>query len=235
MWGYQGARDKWEARLAQQDSFIDEVTEEVRRDRLYRLFRRYGWIAVLAVVAIVAGAAWTEWQRATARTAAEARGDAVMAALGAATPAARADAMAAASEGEAGDLAAVLQMLAAGQATPEEGLAEARARLEALAARSDVDPVYRDLAVLKAVALAGAEVPAGERIARLAPLTAPGAPYRVMALELTAYAQVDAGETEAALGVLRGLMEDAEAPQGLRQRASRMIVALGGSLETSEG
>ena len=42
------------------DSFIDEVTDEVRRDRLYLLMRRYGWIGVLVIVVIVGGAAWRE-------------------------------------------------------------------------------------------------------------------------------------------------------------------------------
>ena len=36
--------------MSDTDSFIDEVNEEVRRDRLYHLLRRYGWIAALAIV-----------------------------------------------------------------------------------------------------------------------------------------------------------------------------------------
>ena len=37
----------------QSDTFIDEVTEELRRDRLYGAMRRYGWIVVLVIVAVV--------------------------------------------------------------------------------------------------------------------------------------------------------------------------------------
>ena len=33
----------------QNDRFIDEVTEDLRRDRLFLMMRRYGWIAVLLV------------------------------------------------------------------------------------------------------------------------------------------------------------------------------------------
>lgn len=221
--------------MAQQDSFIDEVTDEVRRERLYTLFRRYGWIAILAVVVIVGGASYREWQQAKARSAAEARGDAVLAALDAGTPSERTQAIGGAATDETGDLAAVMGMLAAGQATPDEGLAEALEQLDRVADLPDVDPVYRDLAVLKSLALAGQDVAPEERISRLEPLTAPGAPFRVLALEQTAYAQADSGDATAAIETLRRLTEDAEAPQGLRQRASRMIVALGGSLETSEG
>ena len=49
------------------DSFIDEVTEEVRRDRLFGLMKRYGWIAVVAVLLIVGGAAYNEISKARAR------------------------------------------------------------------------------------------------------------------------------------------------------------------------
>ena len=46
--------------MSNSDSFIDEVTEEVRKDRLFQLFRRYGWIAGVVIVLIVGGAAWNE-------------------------------------------------------------------------------------------------------------------------------------------------------------------------------
>ncbi|MEL6318680.1 MAG: hypothetical protein AAFR16_13700, partial [Pseudomonadota bacterium] len=35
------------------DTFIDEVTEELRRDRLFALFKRYGPFAIGAVVLLV--------------------------------------------------------------------------------------------------------------------------------------------------------------------------------------
>lgn len=221
--------------MAEQDTFIDEVTEEVRRDRLFGVFRRYGWIAVLLILGIVGGAAWNEWRRATAQAAAEARGDAVLAALDIAALSDRMEEIGRASDAETGDLAALLAMFAAGQATPDEGRDAARARLEGAAAASGLDPIYRDLAVLKGLALAGADLDPDERLSRLEPLTLPGAPYRVLALELSAYAEVDRGDRTAAISILRDLTEDAEAPGGLRQRASQMIVALGGSLETSDG
>ncbi len=66
------------AGLSNPDSFIDEVTEEVRRDRLFAMFRKYGWIGVLAVVAIVGGAAYTEWSKARSEARAQAFGDAVL-------------------------------------------------------------------------------------------------------------------------------------------------------------
>ena len=46
--------------MSNPDSFIDEVTEEVRRDRLFRLFRKYGWIGVVIILGLVGGTAWTD-------------------------------------------------------------------------------------------------------------------------------------------------------------------------------
>ena len=39
--------------MSNNDSFIDEVNDEVRRDRLYGMVRRYGWIAVVLIALIV--------------------------------------------------------------------------------------------------------------------------------------------------------------------------------------
>ena len=51
--------------MSDTDSFIEEVSEEVRRDRLFRLFRKYAWLAILLVVLIVAGAALNEYRKIT--------------------------------------------------------------------------------------------------------------------------------------------------------------------------
>ena len=48
--------------MSNNESFIDEVTEEVRRDRLFAMFRKYGWIGVVLVLGVVGGAAYTDWQ-----------------------------------------------------------------------------------------------------------------------------------------------------------------------------
>ena len=52
--------------MSQNESFIDEVSEELRRDRLFALFRRWAWLGILIVVVAVGGAAWNEWRKARA-------------------------------------------------------------------------------------------------------------------------------------------------------------------------
>ena len=164
------------------------------------------------------------------RISAQALGDAVLEALEQGDTAARAASLSAIPA--EGDAAALLAMLAAAQGADDPAArAAALDRLDALAGDPALRPVYRDLAILKSVLLRGEDLAPQDRIDRLAPLTAPGAPYRALALEATAHAHVAAGDSEAALAVLSDLLADSEATQGLRRRATQLIVALGGSVE----
>jgi len=54
------------------DGFIDEVSEEIRRDRNYRLMRKWGWIPVSLILLLVGGSAFNEWSKARATRDAEA-------------------------------------------------------------------------------------------------------------------------------------------------------------------
>jgi len=212
--------------LSNPESFIDEVTEEVRRDRLFALFRKYGWIGVLLVLLTVGGAAFSEWQKASKRADAQAFGDAVLGALEAETPEARRAALAAVPA--TGDRAAILQMLLASD--PAEDKAAALTALQAVAADAALPVAYRDLAALRRVVLAGATLPLADRRALLDPIAVPGRPFRTLALEQLAYLLVEEGKTADAITALQALTQDQEAPQGLRQRATQMIVALGGEI-----
>jgi hypothetical protein len=215
--------------VANQDSFIDEVTEEVRRDRLFALMRRYGWIAVLLVVLIVGGAAWNEWRKANDRAAAEALGDSLITALETEDPQARRGALETIDTSGNPDLAALIGLLIADTDRAGGDAAAAVADLDALASAQGISPVYRDLASLKAVMIGATTLAPEDRIARLQGLALPGAPYRLLALEQIALAEIDRGDTDAAIARLTEIAGDAGASQGLRNRASQLIVVLGGA------
>lgn len=215
----------------QNDSFIDEVAEEVRRDRLYRHFRRYGWIGIVAVLLIVGGAALFEYRRGQAEALAEATGDALYAALQAPEGAERAEALAALDvPASAAPPAAMLRAASLVEAGDADAAAEV---LGALAADATAPRVWRDLAALKRVLILGASLEPAARLTALEPLAAAGAPYRVLAVEQQALARAEMGEREAAIALLDGLIEDQQATLGLRLRAAQLIVALGG--EEGEG
>ncbi|MGR3511638.1 MAG: tetratricopeptide repeat protein [Paracoccaceae bacterium] len=217
--------------MANEDSFINEVSEEVRRDRLFALMRRYGWIAVLLVVAIVGGASWNEWRKASAQAAAEVKGDALITALQAETPEARAEALRAVTPSDAPNGQAILALLSASAEAEAEDEAAAAAKLDEIVANGDIPQVYRDVALLKRILSFSSDLSPDDRISRLTPLLQPGNPFRLLAVEQRAFAEVELGETDAALGSLQGIIADAEASEDLRRRARQLIVALGGSLE----
>ena len=219
--------------MSEQDSFINEVSEEVRRDRLYALMRRYGWIGALLIVIAVGGASFNEWRKASARADAQATGDAILAALENEDPASRVTAL---EEIDASDNAgqrALLALIRAAAMEQTDDRAGALQTLDALAADPEVPQTYRDLASLKATILGATDIAPQERIDRLNGLAIAGGAYRLLALEQIALAEVEMGETDAAKETLVTILGDAEVSQSLRGRATQLMVALGGSLADS--
>lgn len=213
------------ADVSQSDTFIEEVTEEVRRDKFYGFLKTYGWIGIVAVLALVGGAAFNEYSKSQARAQAEATGDALTAALGQETDAARAEALGqVTAEGDARVIAA---MLRAGELHAAGDAKAALTVLAPLMADDMLAPVYRDLAVLKSAMIGAGEIAPEDRVTQLAAIASPGAPYRLLAEEQIAAAQVEMGEVQAAIEGYRAISQDAEASNALRRRAAQMIVALG--------
>lgn len=212
--------------MSNPDSFIDEVTEEVRRDRLFAAFRKYGWIGVVLVVLIVGGAGWREWSSLQATARAEAFGDSVLDALDLGAPADRRAALAAAPA--AGAQLAIRQLLLASD--PTEDKPGTLAALDALAADASQPQIYRDLAVLRRISVAGTEMPLADRRAALEGIAVAGRPFRTLAQEQLAYLLIEEGKKAEAIAAFTALLQDQEAPGGLRQRAGQMITAMGGTL-----
>ena len=215
--------------MSDTDSFIDEVTEELRRDQLFRMIRRYGWIAILLVLILVGGAAFNEFRKARIASTAQALGDEVLAALTADDPALRAAAL---QKIEAeGNGATVLALLQANEDMAAEDIEAAEAGLSQLALETSQPTIYRHLAEFKLLLVRGDSLPATERLARYGALATPGAPFRLLAEEQMALTEIDAGDTDAALKRMQDILADGEVTAGLRRRVSQLIVALGGALE----
>lgn len=208
----------------QNDSFIDEVTEDLRRDRLFGAFRRYGWIAIALIVAIVAGAAWREYSISRANTAAQAFGDALLAAEASDDPAA---ALAAIDDGTASHKA-LAGMLEGNALIAKGDNAAAAARFQAVAeGLGDDDATLRDLARLKMVLADGVNMDPALRDQILSQLAQPGAPFELLALEQQAVALMGAGRAEDAETLIRQIQQKDGLSEGLRRRLSEMMIAMG--------
>ncbi|WP_224824486.1 hypothetical protein [Cognatishimia sp. MH4019] len=206
--------------MSDTDSFIEEVSEEVRRDRLFNLLRRYGWIAAALVVLVVGGAAFNEFRKASERAEAQARGDALLAALEQPEPG-----EALASVATDGSVPAL--MLAAAALEEEGKLEEAAAQLDLLAVNQDAPAIYRDVATLKSVMLRAETLSADDKRTRLTQLTAPGNPLRLLAEEQLALIDIETGDLDAAAARLDAIESDAETSAGLRLRVGQLKLALG--------
>jgi len=214
--------------VSESDSFIDEVSEELRRDRLFKTFKKYGWVFALLVIAIVGGTAYNEWRKSSDETAARLSGDLLLAA----NAAGDASALDTLVSGDA-PLAVLAQFERANLLLDAGDTAGALEALRAVTADLTAPVIYTDLAWLKIIMLDGANMPASERNSAYDRLMAEGAPYRLLAQEQRAMQYVRDGDTEAAKAELAAILVDPNITPGLRSRAQQLMVALGG--DTANG
>jgi len=209
--------------VSETDSFIEEVSEEVRRDQLFKLFKKYGWILALLVVALVGGTAYNEWNKASNQAEARLTGDQMNAALAAKDSAALAPL---AQSGK--NSAVVARFLQAGILADAKETSGAVDVLMAIANDSSQPAIYADLAWLKIVMLNGQNMPESERNSAYERLTQPDAPFRPLALEQRAMQYVRDGKPDAAKTDLALILAGQNTSPALRNRAQQLIVALGG-------
>ncbi|MCB1387811.1 MAG: hypothetical protein KDK12_01430 [Rhodobacteraceae bacterium] len=219
--------------MSNPDSFIDEVNEELKRDRLFAAMRKYGWIAVVLVLVLVGGAAFNEWRKAQAQAAARAFGDQVVAALDTEDPAARVAALRGVTA--QGDRQGILNLLIAASDLAADDRDGTLAALAAVENDATLPQSYRQIAALKRVMIGGADIPADQRQATLQGLAAPGGTFRPLALEQLALLTLEQGDRDGALQQAQALLQEPDLTDGLRNRVSQLIVLLGGAQPTDLG
>ena len=218
--------------MSDTDSFIEEVTEEVRRDRMYGYLRRYGWIGAAVVILIVAGAAFSEYRKAQSRAQAEALGDAVLAAMAQPSAAERQTGLTGISSDTPGTQA-VLDLLTASEAQVAGDTETAVARLEAASVNSDAPEIYRQIAAFKLLTIQSDSMDPASRRQQLEALAQPGQPLSFLAQEQLAFLDVAEGDIDGAIQRLQSIVEAADVSADLQQRALQVIVSLGGTPDLS--
>lgn len=213
-------------------SLIDEVSEDLRRDRALALARKYGPYAIaLALVAVIGVAGWVGWRHyrtsrnldlsttyATALAEIDNGGkDKAEALLG--------DVVKSAPSSGYGTLARLQEAALKAKAGDAKGAA---AIYDALSKDTSVDPAFRDLGtILYAFTVLDTADPA-QLTERLKPLADGDGPWRASAVEATAYLALRAGDKAHAHRLFTQLADDETAPQEVRARAAAMASSLGG-------
>ncbi len=208
------------------DVFISEVTEELQRERMLALARRYGPFALVAIVAVIGGVAGYEIYRTSTLEAAHDAGGRLIAAEQTTQSAPVFDGLA----GELDEAAVIAQLTAAGRfsdgADDDDDRARAVELYASVAANADAPARYRDLAIVRSAMLSGEDRDPAALIELLRPATAPGRPYRSIALELTAAAHLRAGDPESARAALIEARDDATTLESANARLTDQIEAL---------
>ncbi|MFS4439096.1 hypothetical protein ACMA5I_12845 [Paracoccaceae bacterium GXU_MW_L88] len=189
--------------MSDRDSFVDEVTDELRRDKLMARLKGLSWVIGTVAVVAVGAVAWLEWDKSRGADAAAANGDRLANALtlqGAERAAALED---------ASDL--VSQMARADALADAGETDQARAAYEALA---NEDPLYGDLARLKLALMSEGDL----RTQLLDAMIGPDRPYRLLALEQRAIDAAAAGDFDAARADLSQITSAESVPAEMQQR-----------------
>ena len=213
--------------MADRDSFIDEVSEELRRDRMLTAWRRWGpWVVGVVVLAVAAAgvATWLDQQENVAAREAGAR---LIEAADSPDPAERAEAFgtrAAELEGGAAMIARFSEAAALVEAGERAAAVEA---LEAIESDGAADPLYRDLAGFKAALLRAQDLEPAARAEALAAYAAEGEPFRLLALEARAVARLQAGDLDGAREDVETALADPMLSPSLGQRLGQLRELLG--------
>jgi hypothetical protein len=212
--------------LSDTDSFLQEVSEELRRDKLYKNMRKYGWIGLLLVVIIVGGAAYREYQKSQAAQRAQLFGSNIINALNEKNSKDRISKLLE-IKAPSDNAKAVLTMLVSAEANNEEASSRDLSNLADVLEDLDVDAHYRDLLKFKILLGSAEKITLDERKSAFLKLSEPGNPFRLLAEEQLILIELEQGKIDSAIEKISQVLLDAEITVGLRNRATQMLIALG--------
>lgn len=207
-----------------------EVSEDIRNEQLKSLWDRYGLLVISAIVLLVLSVAgWTFWQNYERDRQAEAaiaflKGEQLL--LDGDAVAAAENFEVLAREGGSAGYIAVARMKQAAALLAAGNRPQAVAVLDQLAADSDADQLWRDLAALKAALLLSDSASGDELKLRLSPFTGEAHPFRHSAREALAFLALHEGRKLDAAATFRVLADDLTAPQGIRARSAQLLEGL---------
>ena len=203
---------------------FDEIDEDLKRDQMQLLWARYGKIVMAAVATIVLLVALRQGYIAWQTSQAEASASAYQQAL-------KSDDVVTALEAQRGQLTGGYAMLAQFQIAAEQAASDdfvaAEASYLALASDASLDPLYQQAATLLSVMVAPQDADVSALMARLSDIETAVGPWQAMALETGAGLALRNGNRDAAVAKYKKVVQMADVPTGVRQRAQRMIVILG--------
>ncbi len=212
------------------DTFLREVDENYRRDRLRDFLRDYGkWLALALVLFLGGIAGWIYWQNQKREAAAQESVElqSVFADVGRGQTQKVPQRLQALEKSDSDIVRASAILTGAALSLEKNDRSQALAKYRELADDDGMPQVYRDAASIRLTALEFDTLQPQQVIARLEPLAKPGNPWFGSAGEMTALAHLKAGRRNEAARIFAAIAADRQVPDTLRSRAVQIAGTLG--------
>ncbi len=212
------------------DTFVREVDENLRRDRLRDTAKKYsGWIIAAVILFLAASGGyiyWQDYQRKQNEKAVEqiAQIFTDVSKGRVQTAPARLDTL---SKDHSKAVRAASGFGRAAIAIEQNDVKLAISKFRGMAEDKSLPKPFRDLALIRQTALEFDSLKPHEVIARMQPLTKPGTPWFGSAGELTAMALIKQDKKAEAGRLFAAIARDEQAPETIRGRAVQMASSLG--------
>ncbi|KQT32183.1 hypothetical protein ASG29_10110 [Sphingomonas sp. Leaf412] len=212
------------------EAFLREVDEELRRDQALALWKRWGRVAIVAIiVALAAFAAYLFWRH-QQNVAAEREGERLQVAydyLAAQDTAGASKPLAELAGSKHDGYRALAAFTQADILLVKNDLKGAAAKFGGIAGDTTVAQPFRDLALIRQTSAEFDTLAPDAVVNRLKPLVVPGNPWLGSAGELVAAAYLKQGRRDLAAQTFSLIARDEGVPPSLRQRAVQMASAMG--------
>lgn len=212
------------------DTFVREVDENLRRDRLQDFAKRYGvWLIVAVVLFLGASGGWIYWQHRQAQQSeqqVEQLAD-VYRDFGAGNTAGAAQKLDQLSGSGSEAVRASAAFGRAALAIEENDHKLAIAKYREIAADKSLPRPFRDLALIRQTALEFDQLKPEEVIGRMESLAKPGEPWFGSAGEMTAAALIKQGKKQEAGRLYAAISKDKTVPDTIRARSVQIASTLG--------
>jgi hypothetical protein len=212
------------------DTFLREVDEELRKERMNRLFARYGWLIIAGVVLLLAAIGGVIWWKHHQRELAAGQGETLLEALATMDAGNRVAAAPKVAELAGSDIEGYRAAALFARATAEAeagNQAAAVATLKAIAEDAQLAEPYRQAALVRQTTLEFDQLQPQAVIQRLGPLARPGQAWFGTAGELVGIAHLKMRRPDLAGPLFAQIGRDQTVPPSIRTRAIQMAGSLG--------
>ena len=213
------------------ESFLREVDENLRRDRLRDFGKKYGvWLGVAVALFLVASGGFIYWQNYKLQQTEKQTEQLaeIFKNIGGNNTASAAQQLDELSQrGSSKGIRATAMFTRAALALQQNDTKLATAKYRDIAGNSSLPQPYRDAALIRQTALEFDALQPQEVVSRLSPLAKPGNPWFGTAGEMTGMAMIKQGQKSEAAQLFAAIAKDTSVPDQIRQRAVQIAGTLG--------